>query len=58
MEMPQFDVSVNIQWSLRVGAPSWDQAKDLVNDTVDQLLSDVRYQEIRDESIDIDIREV
>ena len=58
MEMPQFDVLVNIQWSLRVGAPSWDQAKDLVNDTVDQLLSDVRYQEIRDESIDIDIREV
>ena len=55
--MPEYDALINIQWAIRVGAPSYDLAKEQVIETVNNLLSDVRYQEISDESIDIEIRE-
>lgn len=55
MNIPQFDVFVNIQWTMRVGAPTWEQANELAKQIVDRLLSDVRYQEISDESIDIEV---
>lgn len=57
MEMPQFEASINIQWAMTVGAPSYELARELVVETVNNLLSNVRYQEISDESIDIEIRE-
>jgi hypothetical protein len=55
MEMPEFDVFANIQWTMRVGAPTWEQANELAREIVNKLLSDVRYQEISDESIDIEV---
>ena len=56
--MPEYDALINIQWAIRVGAPSYDLAKEQVIETVNNLLSDVRYQEISDESIDIDLKEI
>lgn len=56
--MPEFEAFINIQWTMKVGAPSYDQAHDLVVETVNKLLNDVRYQEISDESIDIDLTQL
>lgn len=55
MTMPEFDVFVNIQWTMRVGAPTYEQANELAKEIVNKLLSDVRYQEISDETIDIEL---
>lgn len=58
--MPEFEALINIQWAMKVGAPSYDQAHELVLETVNKLLNDVehRYQEISDESIDIDLTQL
>lgn len=56
--MPEFEALINIQWAMKVGAPSYDQAHDLVVETVNSLLKDVRYQEISAESIDIDLTQL
>lgn len=56
--MPEFEALINIQWAMKVGAASYDQAHDLVVETVNKLLNDVRYQEISDESIDIDLTQL
>lgn len=58
MEMPQFEAHINIQWAMTVGAASYELAHELVVETVNNLLKDVRYQEISDESIDIDLRAI
>ena len=58
MEMPKYEASIDIQWKMIVGAASYELARELVIETVNSLLNDVRYQEISDESIDIDIREI
>lgn len=58
MTMPEFEASINIQWAMKVGAPSYELAHELVVETVNNLLSNVRYQEISDESIDIDLRAI
>lgn len=55
MTMPEFDVFANIQWTMRVGAPTWEQANELAREIVEKLLSDVRYQEISGETIDIEV---
>lgn len=56
--MPEFDAFINIQWTMRVGEASYDLARELVVETVNNLLSDVRYQEISDESIDIELKQL
>lgn len=55
MTMPEFDVFANIQWTMRVGAPTWEQANELATEIVNKLLSDVRFQEISGETIDIEV---
>jgi len=56
--MPEFDAFINIQWKMRVGEASYDLAHELVVETVNNLLSEVRFQEISAESIDIDLTQL
>ncbi len=56
--MPEFEALINIQWAMKVGAPSYELAHELTKEIVDKLLSDDRFQEISGESIDIDLRAI
>lgn len=53
--MPLYDSYVNIQWAIRVTAPNEEIAKEQVKQITLSLLNDIRYEDISDESIDIDI---
>jgi hypothetical protein len=56
--MPLYESIVNIQWAISTEAIDYTDAKAQIHQTVVSLLNDIRYQEISDESIDIDVREV
>jgi len=49
---------VTIEWALKFGAPNQELAREQIEELVNSLLSDARFQEISDESIDIEVREV
>lgn len=56
--MPDYESIVNIQWAIKVTASSHELAQEQVRQITLSLLNDIRYEDISDESIDIDIREV
>lgn len=55
--MTRYQSIVNIQWAISTEAHSYELAEENIKEIVNSLLNDVRYQEISDESIDIDITE-
>lgn len=56
--MTRYKSIVNIQWAISTDAPSYELANQNIREIVFSILNDVRYQEISDESIDIDVVEV
>ena len=56
--MPEYKSIVNIQWAIKVAAPSYELAEEQIREIVNGLLPDIRYQEISDESIDVDIKKL
>ncbi len=56
--MTKYKSIVNIQWAISTEAPSYELANENIKEIVNSLLSDNRFQEISNESIDIDITEV
>lgn len=55
--MTRYQSIVNVQWAISTEAHSYELARENIVEIVNRLLNDVRYQEISDESIDIDIKE-
>lgn len=56
--MPKYEGLVNIQWAITTDAADQTDAKEYIHQIVINALSNTRYQEISDESIEIDIREI
>ena len=56
--MTRYKATAQIQWAISTEAPSYELANENIEEIVNNLLSDDRFQEISDESIDIDITEV
>lgn len=55
--MATYRAIVTIQWSLSTVAYDQKEAEDNITDVVNNLLTDLRFQDIRDESIEIDVCE-
>lgn len=56
--MTKYKATAQIQWAISTEAPSYELANENIKEIVNSLLSDDRFQEISDESIDIDIKEI
>lgn len=56
--MTRYKTTAQIQWAINTEAPSYELANEKIKEIVNSLLSDDRFQEISDESIDIDIKEI
>jgi hypothetical protein len=50
-----YDSIVKIQWTIKVRAAGHEHAREQVKGIIESLLNDVRYQDISDESIEIDL---
>lgn len=50
-----YESIVKIQWSIKVRAAGREHAEEQIKGIVESLLSEVRYQDIADESIEIEV---